>query len=64
MRAMSSFKIGDRVFIRGHDHPHSGKTGTIAAPFSSRNAPDLTWRVSLDDWSEAAVADADIRKAD
>jgi hypothetical protein len=59
---MASFKIGDRVLIRDRQHPHAGKTGTISAPFSSQNVPDLTWRVALDDWCEAAVADADIRK--
>ena len=58
----AKFKAGDRVRITGKGHPHRGQSGTISAPFSSPGAPDLAWTVSLDNWSEAAVSEQEIRR--
>lgn len=58
------FRVGDRVRIASRDHPWHGSTGTISGPFESKSAPELKWTVSLDGgWSEAAVAENEIRRA-
>lgn len=57
------FSIGDRVRIVGA-HPWSGHAGTIEGPLDIPTAPDLKWKVNLDGgWSDAAVAEGDIRHA-
>ena len=59
---MTGFAVGDRVFVIG-THPWSGHAGVITEPFSVPSAPDLKWRVALDDLADAAVSERDIRHA-